>query len=380
MATIRTQQLAPVNFGDSNQLLQAAQRLIMQGAGGIADTFGQYRQNVVDRNTAQAVNALTGATDLNDLAQRQQQVQGILSAANGDINNEAVQRAQLTMPDTLLNRQNSQNRLTEFDQQQHDTPLLNQAMALYAAGDQSGAANILSGVQGDATKALTFGANRSDQAFNQNIQNQQLGIQQAGLALRRQAAQQRAEAVANSAKGNSQLQGLLKQMLGNNAEALQDSTAAAVKERNSQLTDAENNNPLNNPKSNLQAAVGNINDQSWFVNRGNRLNGLIDQLDPKGNLTDAQRVNLLNGMNTAFEQNNGWTSSTNPDKAALDWGKEAIDSLQNARKGRLENTQAQINQKRATQNARLQVLLSALQGNGSLNPMALQLLNNDDEE
>lgn len=380
MATIRTQQLAPVNFGDSNQLLQAAQRMIMQGAGGITDTFGQYRQNVVDRNTAAAVNALTGAQNLQDLATRQEQARNIVSAANGDINNEAVQRAQLTMPDTLLNRQNSQNRLTEFDQQQHDTPLLNQAMALYAAGDQAGAANILSGVQGDATKALTFGANRSDQAFNQNIQNQQLGIQQAGLALRRQAAQQRAEAVANSAKGNSQLQGLLKQMLGNNAEAMQDSTAAAVKERNSQLTDAEKNNPLNNPKSNLQAAVGNINDQSWFVNRGNRLNGLIDQLDPKGNLTDAQRVNLLNGMNTVFEQNNGWTSSTNPDKAALDWGKEAIDSLQNARKGRLENTQTQINQKRATQNARLQVLLSALQGNGSLNPMALQLLNNDDEE
>lgn len=380
MATIRAQQLAPVNFGDSNQLLQAAQRLILQGAGGVADTFGQFRQNVVDRNTAAAVNALTGAKDLNDLAQRQQQVQGILASANGDINNEAVQRAQLTMPDTLLSRQNSQNKLTEFTQQQHDTPLLNEAMARYAAGDQAGAASILAGVQGDASKALTFGANRADNAFNQGIQKQQLGIQQAGLALRQQAAKLRAEAVANGAKGNSQLQGILKQFLANNANAEQASTTAAVKERNAQLADAEKNNPLNNPKSNLQAAVGNINDQSWFVNRGNRLNGLIDQLDPKGNLTDAQRVNLLEGMNNVFEQNNKWTSSANPDKAALDWGKQAIDSLQNARKSRLENSQAEINQKRATENAKLQVLLSALQGNGSLNPMALQLLNNDDED
>lgn len=380
MATIRAQQLAPVNFGDSNQLLQAAQRLILQGAGGVADTFGQFRQNVVDRNTAAAVNALTGAKDLNDLAQRQQQVQGILASANGDINNEAVQRAQLTMPDTLLSRQNSQNKLTEFTQQQHDTPLLNEAMARYAAGDQAGAASILAGVQGDASKALTFGANRADNAFNQGIQKQQLGIQQAGLALRQQAAKLRAEAVANGAKGNSQLQGILKQFLTNNANAEQASTTAAVKERNAQLADAEKNNPLNNPKSNLQAAVGNINDQSWFVNRGTRLNGLIDQLDPKGNLTDAQRVNLLEGMNNVFEQNNKWRSTSNPDKAALDWGKQAIDSLQSARKSRLENSQAEINQKRATENAKLQVLLSALQGNGSLNPMALQLLNNDDED
>lgn len=381
MATIRTQQLAPVNYGDSNQLLQAAQRLILQGAGGVTDTFGQFRQNVVDRNTAAAVNALTGAKDLNDLAQRQQQVQGILASANGDINNEAVQRAQLTMPDTLLSRQNSQNKLTEFNQQQHDTPLLNQAMALYAAGDQAGASKLLSGVQGDASRALTFGANRSDNAFSQGIQKQQLGIQQAGLALRQQAAKQRADAIASSAKGNSALQGILKQYLGNNATAEQESTVAATKERNSQLLDAEKNNPLNNPKSNLQAAVGDINKQSWFVNRGDKLNDLIDQLDPKGNLTDSQRVNLLSGMNTAFEQNNGWLSSANPDKAALDWGKQAIDSLQSARKGRLENTQAQINQKRATENAKLQVLLSTmLQGNGSLNPMALQLLNNDDED
>lgn len=376
---IRTQQLAPVNYGDSNQLLRAAQQMILQGAGGLTDAFTGYRNAVVDRNTANVVNTLTGAKDLADLAQRQQVAQSLVQAAGGDINNEAVQRAQLTMPDTLINRQRGQNALTEFTQQQHDTPLINQAMSLYAQGDSKGANNLLNQVQGDASKAVAFGAGRDDERFNRGLQQQQLGIQQAGLALRQQAARERAAAMAAGAKSNSQLQQILKNYLGNNATAIQESTAAAVKERNSQLTDLEKNNPLNNPKSNLQAAVGDINSQSWFSNRGDRLSGLIDQLDPDRTLTDAQRVNLLNGMNTAFEQNNGWLSSSNPDKAALDWGKQAIDTLQNARKGRLENTQAEINQKRATQNAKLQVLLSALGSNGSLNPLALQLLNDDEE-
>nr|UVX89028.1 MAG: hypothetical protein [Bacteriophage sp.] len=376
---IRTQQLAPVNYGDSNQLLRAAQQMILQGAGGLTDAFTGYRNAVVDRNTANVVNTLTGAKDLADLAQRQQTANALLQAAGGDINNEAVQRAQLTMPDTLINRQRGQNALTEFAQQQHDTPLINQAMALYAQGDSKGANSLLSQVQGDASKAVVFGAGRDDERFNRGIQQQQLGIQQAGLALRQQVARQRAAAMAAGAKSNSQLQQILKGWLTNNANALQESTTAAVKERNAQLADAEKSSPLNNPNNNFQAAVGTINDDSWFVNRGTRLSGLIDQLDPERTLTDAQRVNLLNGMNTVFEQNNKWTSNTNPDKAALDWGKQAIDALQNARKGRLENKQAEINQKRATQNAKLQVLLSALGSNGSLNPLALQILNDDEE-
>lgn len=376
---IRTQQLAPVNYGDSNQLLRAAQQMILQGAGGLTDAFTGYRNAVVDRNTANVVNTLTGAKDLADLAQRQQTANALLQAAGGDINNEAVQRAQLTMPDTLINRQRGQNALTEFAQQQHDTPLINQAMALYAQGDSKGANNLLSQVQGDASKAVAFGAGRDDERFNRGIQQQQLGIQQAGLALRQQVARQRAAAMAAGAKSNSQLQQILKGWLTNNANALQESTTAAVKERNAQLADAEKSSPLNNPNNNFQAAVGAINDDSWFVNRGTRLSGLIDQLDPEHTLTDAQRVNLLNGMNNIFERNNKWTSNTNPDKAALDWGKQAIDALQNARKGRLENKQAEINQKRATQNAKLQVLLSALGSNGSLNPLALQILNDDEE-
>ena len=388
MATIRAQQLAPVNYGDSNQLLRAAQQLIQQGAGGLVDTFGQLRQNVVDRNTANAVNLLTGAQSTDELAQRQGQVAQILQNANGDINNEAVQRAQLTMPDTLIGRQLNNNRLTEFNQQQHDQPLLNQAMSLYAAGDQKGAQEILSGVQGDASRALTFGANRADQAFNQNIQNQQLGIQAAGLALRRQAAAQR---VAQASAGTKQLQALLKTLTGANADAINASGEAANKEQNARLTAAEKENPLNSPGTDSAATAAQItNDNrsiftsplpnSWRSDRGGRLNTLIDQLDPNGKLTDKQRTNMLKGMNTAFENTN---LTGDPDKAALDWGKDALDKLGKTQTQRLTNTQAQINQQRATRIAQLQVLLQGMNGgNGQLDPMALQLLNQniDDEE
>ena len=388
MATIRVQQLAPVNFGDSNQLLRAAQQLIQQGAGGLVDTFGQLRQNVVDRNTANAVNLLTGAQSTDELAQRQGQVAQILQAANGDINNEAVQRAQLTMPDTLIGRQLNNNRLTEFNQQQHDQPLLNQAMALYAAGDQAGAQNLLAGVQGDASRALTFGANRADQAFNQGIQKQQLGIQAAGLALRRQAAAQR---VAQASAGTKQLQALLKTLTGANADAITSSGEAATKEQNARLSAAEKENPLNSPGTDSASTAAKItNDNrswmtkllpnSWRSDRGGRLNGLIDQLDPNGTLTDKQRSNLLTVMNSAFENAN---LNQDPDKAALDRGKQVLDDLGKVQTQRLGNTQAQINQRRATRIAQLQVLLQSMNGgNGQLDPMALQLLNQniDDEE
>lgn len=388
MATIRAQQLAPVNFGDSNQLLRAAQQLIQQGAGGLVDTFGQLRQNVVDRNTANAVNLLTGAQSTDELAQRQGQVAQILQAANGDINNEAVQRAQLTMPDTLIGRQLNNNRLTEFNQQQHDQPLINQAMALYAAGDQKGAQNILAGVQGDASRALTFGANRADQAFNQGIQKQQLGIQAAGLALRRQAAAQR---VAQASAGTKQLQALLKTLTGANADAVNASGEAATKEQNARLTAAEKENPLNSPGTDSAATAAQITKDgrswltaplpnSWRSDRGGRLNQLIDRLDPDGTLTDKQRTNMLKGMNTAFENTD---LTGDPDKAALDWGKDALDKLGKVQTSRSENTQTRINQERATRIAQMQVLLQGmLGGNGQLDPMALQLLNQnyDDEE
>lgn len=379
MATIRAQQLAPVNFGDSNQLLRVAQQLIQQGAGGLVDTFGQLRQNVVDRNTANAVNLLTGAQSTDELAQRQGQVAQILQAANGDINNEAVQRAQLTMPDTLIGRQLNNNRITEFNQQQHDQPLLNQAMALYAAGDQAGAQNLLAGVQGDASRALTFGANRADQAFNQNIQKQQLGIQAAGLRLRQQAAASRA---GQANRLSTQLQTLLKNALSDQGKATQESTKVATREKNAQLDAAEKDSLLNNPKSDVNATVRDLNSNAWFSNPGTRINNLIDQLDPDKTLTDSQRVNLLTAMYGAFDQNNHWYKSADPDKAALDLGKKALDQMGNIRTQRLANNQAQIDQRLASQREQTMLLLQNLlsNSNGSSNPLLLQQILQPDEE
>jgi hypothetical protein len=387
MATIRPQQLAPVNYGDSNALLQAAQQMISRGVGGITGAFDQYRQNVVDRNTANAVNLLTGAQNTDDLQARQGAVTSILQNANGDIDNTAVQRAQQTIPDVLLQRQGTQNQLAQFTQQQHDQPLINQAMALFQSGDTTGAQQALSGVQGDASRAIAFGAGRQDAAASQALQRQQLGIQQAGLALRQQSAKDRA---AQATKNATQLQNFIKQLTGANADAITESGAAATKVQNQRLSDAEKDNPLNNPGSDSSAAAAKITadnrswltaplPNSWRSDRGGRLSSMIDQLDPNKTLTDKQRTNLLTGMNNVYDASN---LTDDPDKAALDWGKDALDRLNKTQGKQLENTQAQINQKRTTRINQMQVLLSSmLGGNGQLDPMALQLLNqNDDNE
>lgn len=387
MATIRPQQLAPVNYGDSNALLQAAQQMISRGVGNVTGAFDQYRQNVVDRNTANAVNLLTGAQNTNDLQARQGAVASIVQNANGDIDNTAVQRAQQTIPDVLLQRQGTQNQLAQFTQQQHDQPLLNQAMALFQSGDTTGAQQVLSGVQGDASRAIAFGAGRQDAAANQALQRQQLGIQQAGLALRQQNARQRA---LQATKTATQLQNYIKQLTGANADAVTESGAAATKVQNQRLADAEKDNPLNSPGTDSTATAAKITadnrswitapfPNSWRSDRGGRLNSMIDQLDPNKTLTDKQRTNLLTGMNNIYEASN---LTDDPDKAALDWGKDALDRLNKTQSKQLENTQAQINQKRATRINQMQVLLSSmLGGNGQLDPMALQLLNqNDDNE
>lgn len=388
MATIRPQQLAPVNYGDSNALLQAAQRLLIGGVGGVTGAFDQYRQDVVDKNTANAVNLLTGAQNTSDLQQRQGQVASILQNANGDIDNAAVQKAQQTMPDLLMGRQNSQNQLAAFAQRQHDQPLLNQAMSLYQAGDAAGAQQVLSGVQGDASPALAFGANRQDAAAKLALEKQQVGIQAAGLALRQQAAAARAKQATGTA---TQMQSLLKALTNANGDAVMESGAAATKAENQRLSDAEKSNPLNSSGTDSAATAAKITDDnrsvltailpnSWRSDRGGRLNALIDQLDPNKTLTDKQRTNMLNGMDGAFSAAN---YTDDPDKAALDWGKDAMDRLGKVQSQQLSNTQKQINQKRTTRINQMQVLLGGLlgNGNGSLNPMALQLLNqNDDDE
>lgn len=383
MAIIRPQQMGQANFSDANRLRLAAQEQLGSGLNALQNALGQYRQNVVDQNTAQIVNAITGATSLSDLANRQQGIQSLLAQAGGDVNSDAIQKAQLAMPDTLQGRAINQTKLDAFNQQQHDQPILNQAMAAYASGDSKAASALLGSIQGDASSVIKFGTDRQDEAYRRQIQQEQLGIQRAGLSLRQQTAQARA---AQSASGNKALQKALSEMLKIDNAASQADTQAAVKNQNDRLTQSINDSAINNGKNDATATAKAISDaayltfwpNAWQADRGKALLGSIDKLDPNRELSDKQRSNLLNIMNNAFETD----SSGNPDKAASDAAKAAIDSLRSSEAQRLSNTRTQIQQKRATDLQRQRVLLQSLLESGNTQGV-LSLLSQyqfDDEE
>lgn len=375
MATIRPMQIAPVNYDSSNRLLQLAQAQIGQGVTGLQDTLTGYRNAVVDRNTANVVNLLSGASDQADFQQRQQAAQSLLQQAGGDIDNNAVNRIATTMPDTLLSRQTNQLKLSDAENQAHDAPLVNAAMNAYAQGDTKAANALIGQIRGDASAAIQFGARRGDEMFNRGVQQQQLSLQRASLAQRQAAASARAS---QATAGQKTLQNYLKQISGINANAETADTAAATKDRNDQLTQRISENSLNNPKNNPDNTASEITNNAYsaflpnFVqaDRGAKLQDFAKQLDPNNTLTDKQKSNLLNVMNDAFESNNGWFTGDQPDKAALAAGKAALDGLKSDQSTRLQNTSAQIQQKRNVQLARQQLLLQSLLQNGG-NPATL---------
>lgn len=375
MATIRPMQVAPVNYDGSNRLLQLAQAQVGQGVGGLQDALTGYRNAVVDRNTANVVNLLSGATDQADFQQRQQTAQSLLQQAGGDIDNSAVQRIATAMPDTLLSRQTNQLKLTDAENQAHDAPLINAAMNAYAQGDTKTAYTLISQVRGDASSAIQFGARRGDEMYSRGIQQQQLALQRASLAQRQAQAQARAS---QATAGQKELQKYLKQITDINATAETADAAAATKDRNDQLTQRISENSLNNPKNNPDNVASKITNDAYSAylpnfmqsDRGARLQEFANQLDPNNTLTDKQKSNLLNVMNDAFESNNGWFSGDQPDKAALAAGKAALDRLKSDQTTRLRNTSAQIQQKRQIQLARQQLLLQTLLQNGG-NPATL---------
>lgn len=329
----------------------------------------------MDRNTANVVNLLSGATDQADFQQRQQAAQSLLQQAGGDIDNSAVQRIATAMPDTLLSRQTNQLKLADAENQAHDAPLINAAMNAFAQGDTKAANALIGQVRGDASSAIQFGARRGDEMYSRGIQQQQLALQRASLAQRQAQAQARAS---QATAGQKVLQNYLKQITGINATAETADAAAATKDRNDQLTQRISENSLNNPKNNPDNVASKITDDAYSsflpnfmqADRGARLQEFAKQLDPNNTLTDKQKSNLLNVMNDAFESNNGWFSGDQPDQAALAAGKAAIDGLKADQTTRLQNTASQIQQKRQVQLARQQLLLQSLLQNGG-NPATL---------
>lgn len=286
MAQIRLQQIAAPNFATSNQLMLAANQQIGNAVQGLQSTLGQYRDDVVNRNTAQAVGLLTGAQDANDLAQRQQQVAQMVQ--QGDIDPTRVAQVAATMPDTLLGRQTNQTKLTQLQTAQHDAPLMGQYMQAIMSGDQNTAKGLLSQFQGDASSALGFAADW------QNKQAQ-LGIQRSELAQRQaQFNASQAAAKARAGQGNALLKalpGLLN--TGNVVQGKSDARDLAANTQDAQQRVAMD--PLNNPKLN----VGNwasANNNAWFGNDTSNYiyNALKDQPAFKA-LNPQQQISVLDG-------------------------------------------------------------------------------------
>ena len=305
---IRLQPITAPNFSDSNQLLLVANQQIGGALQGLQNTLGQYRDEVVKRNTAQAVGLLTGATDANDLAQRQQQVAQLVR--QGDIDPTRVSDVAATMPDTLLGRQTNQMKLNQLQTAQHDAPLMGAYMQAVMSGDQNAAKGILSQFQGDASDALKF-------ASDWDIKNQQLNLQRSELAQRQ--AQFAATQAAAKAKA-SQSSALLRALPGllNTGNVIQGKSEARDLQANAE--DAQQRvamDPINNPKLNV-SGWADANSDVWFRGWGRqsdsdrRFNALKEQPAFKA-LNPQQQINILDGAlaNENSREDKGNVSTVN---------------------------------------------------------------------
>lgn len=286
MAQIRLQQIAAPNYAPSNQLLLAANQQIGNAVQGLQSTLGQYRDDVVKRNTAQAVGLLTGARDTSDLAQRQQQVAQMIQ--QGDIDPTRVSEVAATMPDTLLGRQTNQAKLTQLQTAQHDAPLMGQYMQAVMSGDQNTAKGLLSQFQGDASSALGFAADWQNKQAQLGIQRSELGLRQAQLNA--------SQAAARAKAGQSNT--LLKALPGllNTGNILQGKSEARDLAATTQ--DAQQRvsmDPINNPKLDV-AGWAQANNKAWFGNDTSNYiyNALKDQPAFKA-LNPQQQIGVLNG-------------------------------------------------------------------------------------
>lgn len=286
---IRMQQIAAPNFAPSNALALAANQQIGSALQGLQSTLGQYRDDVVKRNTAQAVGLLTGATDANDLAQRQQQVAQLVQ--QGDIDPTRVSEVAATMPDTLLGRQTNQLKLNQIQTAQHDAPLMGQYMQAIMTGDQGTAKGLLSQFKGDASDALKF-------ASDWDIKNQQLNLQRSELAQRQaQFAATQAAARAKAGQNNA----LLKALPGllNVGNVVQGKSEARDLQANTQEAQQRlTMDPINNPKLDVKGWAD-ANNNAWFGNDTSNYiyNALKDQPAFKS-LNPQQQISVLDGALT----------------------------------------------------------------------------------
>lgn len=410
MAMIRPQEINPVNFDAANRLRMAGQQMITGGISGVQDALKDYRGAIVDRNTANAVGLLTGAKDMADYQQRQGQLQSLLQQAGGDINAADVNKAAATMPDTLMSRQNTQNQLKTYDISQHDAPINNAIMARYMAGDIAGANELAATLQGDASKAFTFGANRQDAANAERDRQAQLAISREGLALRKAAA-------AKAGAGNKQLLSLYQKLLQPGTDASLESSAAATKDAETQAEDRLKNSSLNNPKADVQNTVRTLNQDStpWYStpltvgkglatsltpygvkgaynffvngenpysrvapgNTGNKVVELANKIPGYDSLNNEQKSTLLQRMGGEYDRNDSFFGKGNPEEAASKLGKADIDEIRQGNKASSSAKLAGIKNKQRIREQNLQTLLPLMLSNPTLAAQYQSLL---DEE
>lgn len=296
---IRPQQIGSVDYGASNSLLLNAQNMITQGLDGVGTAVETLRNAKVANNTATALGALAQVRNQGQLAGAQNQVNQTIQQSGGDIDLNSIIKAQAALPDTLANRQLGDMKLKAAATAQHDAPLAGQYMAAVMQGDTSGARNLLSQFQGDASDALKFAADYGVKQQQLGIQKQELGLRAAALSQQQEAAKQRA----------AQANGLMKMLpqLLNTGNVLQGKSEA--RDAQAATERAQTNlkeDPLNNPKLDLKSWVAkNPNGMFGLKSGGEDVYNVAKDQPGFKNLSKSQQINLLDSLTSGLDSKPG---------------------------------------------------------------------------
>lgn len=339
MATIRPQNIAPVDYNGSNRLLQLAQQ---QLTGGI-DQFGSLvtglRNEAIKRNTAAAVGTLLGAQNPDDLAQRQNQVASMLQQYGGDVDTGAIQQAAAKIPDTLLARTSNQLQINNQQNQLDDQNLAGQAWSKLASGDFAGASQIAAGMH-DPSRVINAGLDQQNRQQQLALQQQGLAQSNANAAAGRSLQQQRFDWEKSQDIAKEQrTQEWIKQLSGGaggsgtgtsklDAAGTKDALDNAAKLNNQNLSQGDLST---GGKNNLDKWAA--SNDSWTGATGTRVKDAVSKIPGFGDLPPALQKNALDIGLAAYSSNSGVSnlfSSTNPEQAAVDAANKAISDYSKA--------------------------------------------------
>ena len=362
MAQIRPMQISPVDYGQSNALRAAAGQQISGGLNTLGNLVTGLRNEATQRNTANVLGLINGATSQSDLAARQQQASQLMQQYGGDVDTAAIQKAQAAMPDTLLSRASNQASLTNQQNALQDQQYSGQAAALLARGDYAGASQYIQQMH-NPTQLVGALLDAKHADASEALQRQQLAQSGANAAASRGLAQQ--EFAFQKQKYDNQ-QNLLKQYLAGaqpggagvggipNSPLAQKNTADGIK---NVVTQANNNltqdDVATGGKNNLTDLAS--KDNSWWSSRGDTVLAQMKNLKGVEGLSPAQQANLYKlGQaaytgNSIFSSTSGEQAATQAMQSALDQHLANTQTSDNA--GIMQNTyEAQLAQQQKIQN------------------------------